>query len=190
MRIVDLNKFLEFRKRLDRRLAFYYSAIVGIVFFVLVILSNPLQAFIWSIVLFLLSYGIIYGIRVMTNNGAESKRSKAVTKGAVLDVNLKGEFGLLSIEEDKINYISLQKFGLNKTPEILIDEDLFMGIARYKFGKLQKLKLGKDVKCQLTFKSMPHGMIYLYDFYDVDGAFDKMTELLDKISQFNLEKHQ
>ena len=190
MRVVELSKFLEFRKSLDRRITLYYSSIVGIVFALLIFISGSISGIIWGIIMFLLAFGIIYGIRVMANNGAEKKRNKAVVTGDVLDVTLDGEFGLLTIEENKINYISLQKFGLNKIPEIEINEDLFISIGKYKYGTLQKLKLGADIRCQMTFKEMPNGIHRRFDFYDIDGSLEKMTEILDKVNKFNLEKHQ
>ena len=190
MRIVELTKFLEFRKKLDKRITLYYSSMLGIIIFVLFLLGDPLSAILFGIVTFGAVYGLIYGIRIMANNGAEKKRDKAVINGQVLDVMLKGELGLLGIEENKISYVSLQKFGVNKIPDIIIDEDLFIGIAKYKFGKLQKLKLGENIKCQLSFQAMPQGIFRIFDFYDVDGSFDKMNELLNQISRFNYEKYK
>lgn len=190
MRLVELSKFLSFRKKLDIRVTIYFSAMVGIAFFIIVMFSGFFMGLLWGIIMFGVSFGIIYGIRVMTNKGVDRKRSNAEVFGTVLDVAFDGEFGLLAVDEEKFKYISLQKFGLNKVPEIEINEDLFIGIGRYKFGKLQKLKLGADVKCQITLKSMPNGVMYIFDFYDVDGALEKMTEALDKVNKFNLEKHQ
>ena len=190
MRLVELRRYLEFRKKLDKRVTRYYSAIIGIVVFILGMFSGFLDAVIWGIVMFIISYIVIYGIRAMTNNSAENKRSKVDANGVVVDVALSGEFGLLTVGENKINYISLQKFGLNKVPEIVINEDLFIGIGKYKFGKFQKLKLGEDIKCQVTFKSMPHGILYRFDFYDVDSTLEKLTEILDSVNRFNVEKHQ
>ncbi len=190
MRIVDLNRFLEFRKKLDRRITLFFSAIIGIVFFVFIMFSGFFTGLIWGIVMFVLSFLIIYGIRVMTNNGVERKRSKAEATGTVLDVNFGGEFGLLVINEDKIEYVSLQKFGLNKVPEIEINEDLFIGIGKFKYGIFQKLKYRDDIRCQITLNAMPRGIHYIFTFYDIEGSFEKVTQLLDEINQFNLEKHQ
>jgi len=190
MRIVELIKFLEFRKNLDNRITLYFSSLFGIIVFVLLILGNLVTAFISGIVTFVIVYGLTYSIRIIVNNGVEKNRLKAVVNGQILDVTLKGEFGLLGIEDNKISYVSLQKFGVNKMPDIIIDEDLYIGIAKYKFGKLQKLKLGKDVRCQLTFRAMPNGVFRIFDFYDVDGSFDKVNELLNQINKFNPEKFQ
>jgi|LGOV01.1.fsa_nt_gb hypothetical protein len=190
MRLVELRRYLEFRKKLDKRITKYYSGMIGIIIFVLGLFSGLLEAVIGGTVTFLISYAFIYGIRAMASSSAENKRSKVVANGVVVDVTLTGEFGLLAIGENKINYLSLQKFGVNKVPEIVIDEDLFISVGRYKFGKLQKLKLGDDIKCQVTIKSMPHGILYRFDFYDVDSTLEKLTEILESVNRFNVEKHQ
>ena len=190
MRIIELEKFLDFRKKLDRRITLYYSAIIGIAFFVLILFSNFFTGLIWGIIMFLLSYGIIYGIRVMTNGGAEKKRSKVVVEGTVLDVTLDGEFGLLVINENSFKYVSLQKFGLNKLPEIEINEDLYIGVGKFKYGKLQQLKFGADVRCHISLRTMPLGVTHQFAFYDVEGTLEKVTEVLDKVNKFNPEKHQ
>jgi len=190
MRLVELKRYLEFRKKLDKRITRYYSAMIGIIIFILGLFSSISDAVIGGAAMFLVSYVVIYGIRTMTNNSVESKRSRVEANGVVVDVTLSGEFGLLTVGENKINYLSLQKFGMNKVPEIVIDEDLFIGIGKYKFGKLQKLKLGVDIKCQVTFKSMPHGILYRFDFYDVDSTLEKLTEILESVNRFNVEKHQ
>lgn len=190
MRLVELSKFQSFRKKLDIRITIYFSAIIGIAFFIIVMFSGFFIGLLWGIIMSGVSFGIIYGIRVITNNGVDRKRTKAEVFGTVIDVSFDGEFGLLAVDEDKFKYISLQKFGLNKVPEIEINEDLFISIGRYKYGKLQQLKLGGDVRCQITLKSMPHGVMYIFDFYDVEGTLEKMTEVLDKVNKFNLGKHR
>ena len=190
MRIVELKEYLDFRNKLDKRITIYYSAIIGIVFFIFLVFVGIFQGIIAGLVAFVLMFLLVYGIRVMTNNGVDRKRSKEELNGIVLDVTFGGEFGLLELNNDSFKYVSLQKFGLNKVPDIPIDEDLFIGIGKYKFGSLQKLKLGEDVKCQITLKSMPHGVLYRFDFYNVNGALEKMTAELDKVNRFNLEKHQ
>ena len=190
MRIVELSEYLKLRNKLDKRITIYFSSIVSIVFFLFFVLSDFFEGVLVGVVTFVIMFVIIYGIRVMVNKGVDSKRSKAILNGIVLDVNFGGEFGLLEINNDSFKYVSLQKFGLNKVPEIEINEDLFIGVGKYKFGSLQKLKLGKDIKCQITLKSMPHGVLYRFDFYDFNGTLEKVTAELDKVDRFNLEKHQ
>jgi len=191
MRIVELKEYLDFRNKLDKRITIYYSAIFGIVFTLILVFSTSFfQGLLVGLVAFVIMFLFVYGIRVMTNNGVDRKRDKTILNGIVLDVMFGGEFGLLELNNDSFKYVSLQKFGLNKVPEIPIDEDLFIGVGKYKFGSLQKLKLGEDVKCQITLKSMPHGILYRFDFYNVNGSLEKVTAELDKVNRFNLEKHQ
>ena len=190
MRIVDLNTYLDFRKALDKRITIFYSSLTGIVTFILFLSVGFFQGILIGIISFVIIFVMVYGIRIMVNNNVERKRGKVELNGSILDVTYNGEFGLLEVTDHSFKYIPLQKFGLNKVPEIEIDEDLFIGIGRYNFGKFQKLKYGEDVRCQMTVKSMPHGVLYQFDFYDVSGALEKMTEILDKVSRFDIEKHQ
>jgi len=190
MRFVELERYLSFRKELDRRIAIYFSSIIGLVNFIFFVSSGFISGVIWGVVMFLITYAVIIIVRTLTNNSVEKNRDKVVLNGAIIDATCKGEFGVLLIEQDRINFIALQKYGFSKVPEILINEDLYIGIGKYKFGIIQKLKLGKDIKCQITLKLMPNGAMYHFDFYDVDGAFNKTTELLDSINRFNIEKYQ
>ena len=95
MRIVELKEYLDFRNKLDKRITIYYSAIIGIVFFIFLVFVGIFQGIIAGLVAFVLMFLLVYGIRVMTNNGVDRKRSKEELNGIVLDVTFGGEFGLL-----------------------------------------------------------------------------------------------
>ncbi len=190
MRFVELERYLQFRKELDKRIAIYFAAIIGLVNFIFFMFDGVLVGVLWGSFMFLVSFSATYGIRLLTNKIVDKNRVKVSPSGVIIDVTLKGEFGLLAIEQDKITFIPLQKFGVSKIPEIIIDEDLYIGIGKYKFGTMQKLKLGNDIKCQITVKAMPNGPLHAFDFYDVDGTFNKVTELLNSINRFNVEKYR
>ncbi len=190
MRFVELDRYLQFRKDLDKRIAIYFAGIIGIINFIFLAFDGFLMGVIWGGITFLIVFTVTYGVRILTNKSVERNREKVDPSGVVIDATCKGEFGLLTIEQDRINFISLQKFGFSKVPEIIVDEDLYIGVGKYKFGIMQKLKLGKDINCQISFKAMPNGTFYRFNFYDVDGTFDKVTELLGSINRFNVEKYQ
>ncbi len=189
MRFVQLDRYLQFRKELDKRIAIYFAAIIGLVNFIFFIFDSVLNGVLWGSFMFLVSFSVTYGIRLLTNKAVDKNREKVSLFGMVIDVTLKGEFGLLSIGQKQIKFVSLQKFGVNKPITLTVDEDLFIGYSKDKFGIMQKLKFGKALKCSIAVKEMTGGPFYIFDFYDVEGTYDRVVQLLDSIRCFKPEKY-
>jgi len=190
MRVVELDKFLELRKKLDRRVSLYYGIITGVVFFIFGIFSGILAGLGWGIFMFVFGTLSIYGIRFLTNNTVDKARQRLELEGTVLDVIFNGEFGLLVIKDKLIKYISLTRFSQNKIKDIEVNEDLFIAVGELQYVRLQKYKYGEFVKCHITLNQMPNGPLYQFTFFEVDGVLEKITAELDKINCFNLEKYQ
>ncbi len=189
MRFVQLDRYLQYRKELDKRVAIYFASIIGLVNFVFFVFDGVLIGVLWGSFMFLVSFSVTYGVRLLANKAVDKNREKVSLSGMVIDVTLKGEFGLLSIGQNKIKFVSLQKYGVNKPIDMMVDEDLFIGSSRDKHGIIQKLKFGKEIKCSVVFKAMNGGPFYIFDFYDVDGTYDKVVQLLDSIRCFKPEKY-
>ena len=190
MRLGDLDKYINLRKKLDKRFAVYYGFWAGIVTFILFIFSNFLTGIMAGAIVFVVVFLIIYIMRTIVNGGIDKRRSEVENSDPMIDVTFRGEGGLLVIHENSIEYVNLTKFSQHKIPVLETNEDLFIATGPIEFNKLQKLKFGDTKMCQITIKEMPHGTHYGYYFYDVDGKLNREVEALDKVNKFNNEKYQ
>ncbi|MFK5883046.1 MAG: hypothetical protein QM489_01760 [Candidatus Izemoplasma sp.] len=193
MRIVELIKFIEFRKRSDIRFTIYYSGLITSVIFLLTILGslsddNPilsiLSGLLFSAFLFAFIFGIIYGMKALVNGGIERERLSIETSGQVLDVMFEGDFGLLSISEEKIEYHTLIKSSYNKLISEVINETLYISIGKLKYSKLKQLKFGKIEKCHITLNQFETGIFRRFFFYNIDGSYDKILSILEGVNKF------
>ncbi len=189
MRVIEANQFIEFRKRLDKRLTMFFSVVFGGITFLFFLFSDFLTAMIAGVAMFVFVYALLYVLRGRVSKNIESKRQKVEDEGTMLDVEFRGENGYLIVTEKALKFVTLTKFSDNKSFELEINEDLFISIGEIKYNRIRKLKYGVLVRCSIDVKSMPHGVFYGFTFFDIDGALKKMVEALDKVNQFNLEKH-
>ena len=190
MRLIDLEKYLGLRKRLDIRLSIYYGAFAGFMFFIFGLTLGLTSGLLWGLFMFVFVAGSIFGIRKLSNRSIDRARASAHLEGSVIDVSFNGEFGQFIINDKKLMYVSLTRFSQNKVPDIEINEDLFISTGKFSKVRLQKLKYGDIEKCHITLKEMPNGLYLRFAFYDVDGALEKVTEALEKVNCFDVEKYQ
>lgn len=193
MRIVELIKFIEFRKQLDFRFTIYYSGIITSIFFLLLLLGSfsgslpihlILSGIFFSAIFFAFVFGIIYSIRAIMNGVVERKRRSIKISGQVLDVIYEGDFGLLSIKEDKIEYQTLVKSSFNKLISEEINETLYISIGKLEYSKLKQLKFGDIEKCHITINQFETGVFRRFFFYNIDGSFDKVLGILESVNKF------
>ena len=142
MRYIDLNKLIKTREKLSLRVSLIYSALVGIIIFILMLLGGEFfGGLLTGLVVFGLLFTIIFGLRKLTHKGIERKRSKITFDEKHFDVLLDGEAGALAIYDNSLKYYNLTPGGANKDFEIPITEDLFISISEYKYGKFRPSKL-------------------------------------------------
>lgn len=199
MRLVDYKKFLKFRKKLDLRITAYYSGILTIIFYMIILLGSftseePLLdlfiGLVFSALVFFIMGATIFFTRSLVNNGVERKRTHEQLDGKVLDVLFEGEHGIIIINEKQIEYKTLTAFSFNKQVINEINENLFISVGKLKYSKLNSIKFGSVEKCHITIRQMPQGAFRRFYFYNIDGIYDEIFELIKSINKFELEDYE
>jgi hypothetical protein len=199
MRLIEREMYFAARHRLDQQIPMFYSALFSGLLFVILILSafssdnvflNLFFAILFSAILFSALFGMIYGLRKLSNRHADAKVSDLSIRGKMLNVIFKGEYGILDINNETIVFHSLARFSQNKQFEVTVDEDLFIAVGDIKSKPWDKYKYKGIKRCHLSVHKMPHGPHYQFIFYDIDGALDKAQKMVEEVSKFNYEKYQ
>ena len=199
MRIIEREMYFAARHRLDQQIPMFYSALFSGVLFVILILSafssdsvllNLFLAILFSALLFSALFGMIYGLRKLSNRHGDLRVSNLKFNGKMLNVIFKGEYGVLDIAKDHVRFHSLARFSQNKEFDVEVDEDLFIVVGEIKPRPWDKFKYKGIKRCHLTVHKMPHGPQYQFVFYDIDGAFDKAKNIVEEVSKFNYDKYQ
>lgn len=191
MTLMDLETYIQTKKKLDLRISLYYSVIVGVILFILPLLGG---SFVGGLVAGILSFGflfgLVYGLLYLQGNSVAKKLRNMDVDGVYLVVTYMNELGVLVLNQDKVVYHALLAMSNNKKIELPVTEDLFMAFGEYRRKKRDQYKYGDIQKCHITFREMPHGMVRQFSFYNIDGVIDRVGERLNEISVFNAEKYQ
>lgn len=191
MNMLELNVYAEAKKKLDFRITLYYSAMTGIILFILLLFSGLVgAAFGFGIVSFLFLFGLVYTILHFQTNSVLKKLAKLDITEPYVVVTLMNEMGILILGQTEIKYQALLKMSNTKKLELPITEDLFIVYGDFKRKKRHDWKYGQYKKCHVTVREMPHGMVRQFAFYDLDGLMDRIGVRLNEINRFNAEKYQ
>jgi len=189
--MIDYDKFVEMKKALTLRITIYFSVIFSVAMFFLVLFAGSFGgAFVTLIVSFLFLFGLTYGILVLQNKTVFKKMKELESTVPFLHVTFRNEQGVLYLHEDKLVYEGLILGANNKHFELPITEDLMLSYGEYLRKKRHEYKYGPYKMCHLTAVEMPYRMVRQFSFVDIDGALDKVGEVLNRINKFNQEKYQ
>jgi hypothetical protein len=194
MKMVNIEEYIETRKKIDKKQGMFFGIVTGALLFVLFIGLNFLAGLIFGLIGFGFIYGLVAWLTTMQANGALKKLQQMEPDDYSLEVNYVSrginERGLLTLGETTISYQPLLKMPSQKAFQVEINEDLFMAFGDVKRKMLHNFRFGDVQQSHFMYREMPHGVVRQFVFYNLDNLEDKVGERLQQISQFNAEKYQ
>jgi hypothetical protein len=190
MSLIETSRAMELKKRVDHRMAMYYSVVFTILIFVFLLFADFLAALIGGTVSFVGLYVLIRGLLSLQRKGATKKLQAVDTTYPYLDVTFQREYGVLIITPTEFIYQSLITGATNKRFTVDVNEDLFIAYGEIEVKGRGKWKYGDLKPCHITLRPIPHGMVRQFRFYDEDGLLEKVGEALSQVNRFDLSKHQ
>lgn len=184
MRLSNLEEHIKLRKQLSFNTALFYSLPIAIFLFILTISSGFFGALLFGALFGIAIFGFIYLIREITHKSVDRKRAKTNLSNDYIEVIFKGEIGLLEFAGSTLKYHTLTPGSSEKNIEIECDEKLFMATGLIKHSKMQSYRYKSIEEGHLTVKTMPHGLIRQFTFFNINDALNKVTDIVNKINKF------
>ncbi len=182
--MVDFNMFESMRKKYTINSALFFSIPTFVIIFVFSLGAGFLAALLFGLVLGSMLFGTVVGISFLNFKGIERKRKKTEFIGPYIDVMFRSENGALEILDDRFIYHALTVGSDEKSFEIMIDENLFIGAGEISFTKLQEFRYRGVKQGHITLKEMPHGIVRQFIFFDVDNSLEKVYSRIDEVNRF------
>lgn len=184
VRLLDQKAYQDMFKKDTIQAGLFYSAIVGIVIFVLFVGTGFGTALISGVVVFGLLFGTVYGIRMMIYKGVERKKRKKEFDAPHIEVKFRNEPGMLLFYNDVIRFIILNPGSDEKDFEMPISENLFIASGEIEYTKFQSYRKKGITEGFVLVREMPTGVPYQFVFYNVDGSLERVNELVSSITRF------
>lgn len=187
MRFIERESYKKVERMMTYRSGLVVGISMGILLFIVLLQNGFFTALLFSFILFLIVFSIVFIILECTHKKLEERREKSSLKCLYLDVYFRGEMGALSILDDRLSYHSFRKKDGKNDFDIMLGPDLYIEVGKVSYSSLQSL-LYKGIKQGFIIaRQVPHGTTYRFIFYNIDDVLVKVMNRIEDVSKFKGE---
>ncbi len=186
MRIVDLNKLLEIKKRITLRMSIAAGVLIGVPLFLLSLGAGFFTALLFGVLIGGGLFALVFLIRSLTDKGVEKRRAKlGELNGDVIDVMFNREFGLLELFDDMIVFHNLTPGGQEKKHhEISLTNQTFIAAGTIENRTREKLVYKDISRGYVIVRESQNAVPAQFVFINIDGALEHILQIVNTISKY------